>query len=140
MRALVSGIAVAGDAIYISGEYDDFGADVADGGAGYWVNGAWNDLDGTITQAIAVGDGGVYIAGRDSDRACYWHNDRKITLWCEFSTIATAIAVSGGTVVVGGKCGSRTQPDHIGYWVSDDDFIQIYERNIADINAIYIVE
>ncbi len=128
---LVSGIASTGDSIYISGNYD---ADDADGGAGYWVDGEWNDLDGTATRAIAVAEDGVYVAGRDADRACYWHNGQKIELWCDFSTIATAVAVAGG------KCGSSTQPEHIGYWMPGGEFTQIYERNIADINAIYVEE
>lgn len=130
----IHGIAVSGGTPYIAGTIDSIDPDQ---GAGYFAGDAWNSLNGSSARAIAVRGDTVYVAGRDQDGACYWENGSKVRLRCPSSTIATAIAVHDGAPVIGGKCGSLTGPEQVGYWV-DGEWNQIHEASIIDINALFV--
>ena len=134
--ARTSGIALKGSKVIVSGTFD---TDADDEGAGYWMDGEWNYLDGSTARGVSTVGNNVCIVGRDTDGACFWLNDRKEELNAVHSTIATAVTSSGSTFVAAGERGAYASDDILGYW-SGGDFFDIYEGPIADVNGMFITE
>ena len=107
--------------IYIAGSYTDGVSERAC----YWVNGVRKDLpDGRTAVSIAVADGKVYAAGKDSsNKACYWVDGVKTQLDGDF--IMTGMAAAGGTVYVVGYISASYSTGWLAcYWIDGQRNIQ----------------
>ncbi len=113
--------------------------------AEYWVNGKQylltTEEDNAEARAIAVSNGGVYVAGVKNDKPVYWKNGNLKLLTDTFRTgNTTDISIKNGNVYICGNIFVNGVNSLATYWINGKEEYLGLSAYVSRASSLYLTD